>query len=179
MAAGAIAAAAAPRRSFRAVAAVCAICAVLPDLDGLRRLAGGTDFSFLGGHRGFTHSVVFAIGAATVVSLAAAQRLGVPRLRLFVLIAAATASHGFLDAFTNYGSGEGVAFFSPISVERYLAPWQPIRGEFSELLICLVPLTLLTLLTLRLRNLPTGVPGRQAAVQLGLDRPSDPGSPAR
>ena len=38
---------------------------------------------------------------------------------------AITASHGFLDAFTN--GGLGVAFFSPFDPTRYFFPWTPIE----------------------------------------------------
>ena len=36
-----------------------------------------------------------------------------------------TASHGFLDAFTN--GGLGIAFFSPFDSTRYFFPWTPIE----------------------------------------------------
>ena len=39
-------------------------------------------------------------------------------------LAAATASHGVLDAFTN--GGRGVAFFAPFSSDRFFFPVTPI-----------------------------------------------------
>jgi len=71
------------------------------------------------GHRGFSHSLVFA----AVVGLAGAAghralRTGFARAFLFLL--AATVSHGVLDAFTD--GGLGVAFLWPWSGERYWAP---------------------------------------------------------
>ena len=47
------------------------------------------------------------------------------RLRLFLYLFVATASHGFLDALTD--GGLGVAFFSPFDNHRYFFPWRPIR----------------------------------------------------
>ena len=100
-----------------------ALCACLPDVDviGFRF---GVHYGDLWGHRGMTHSLLFAV----VVGLAAAARFR-PDLKregwklgvLFVLI---TASHGFLDAFTD--GGLGVAFFSPFDTARYFFPWRPI-----------------------------------------------------
>jgi inner membrane protein len=168
VAAFAIAAAAAPRGCWRALAVVGVVCAVLPDLDALPSLFGRRDFAELGGHRGITHSILFALGIASVVAMSTSHRLGVSGPRMFLFVALVTLSHGVLDAFTDFGSGLGVAFLAPFSEHRFTAPWQPIAGEFSELLLCLLPLTLMGAAALRLRKLPLGVQLRKRPVQLGL-----------
>lgn len=100
-----------------------ALCSALPDADVLSfRL--GVRYEDLWGHRGMTHSLLFA----AVLGLAATARFkpnwkgeGRRLALVFVLIAA---SHGFLDAFTD--GGLGVAFFSPFDRTRYFFPWRPI-----------------------------------------------------
>src|SRR5258707_13351196 len=103
-----------------------ALCSVIPDLDviGFRF---GIRYSDFWGHRGFTHSLLFAAllaGAALILGFPG----GVPnlsRLSLWAYLFLATASHGALDAMTD--GGLGVAFFAPFENSRYFFPWTPIR----------------------------------------------------
>ena len=44
-----------------------AVCAVLPDVDAIGRPFGWGDLEFLGGHRAFSHSLVFAASVSLVV----------------------------------------------------------------------------------------------------------------
>lgn len=91
---------------------------ILPDLDVLSfRFA--VPYSAAMGHRGFTHSLMFAALAALLGALLLRryQERFVPAL-VFLFVAAV--SHGVLDAFTN--GGLGIAFFWPFSLERYFAP---------------------------------------------------------
>jgi inner membrane protein len=91
------------------------------------------------GHRGFSHSLVFAAALAALVVWVGFRR-GVSGMRtttLWAYLFLATASHGFLDAFTD--GGLGVAFFAPMDNTRYFFPIRPIRvspltprGFFSE-----------------------------------------------
>jgi inner membrane protein len=99
---------------------------MLPDADVLG-FAFGVRYGDLLGHRGFTHSLLFALLLGCFVTSAFFR--DVPRFSrawwsLALLFAAATASHGILDAFTD--GGLGVAFFSPFDPTRYFFPWQPI-----------------------------------------------------
>jgi inner membrane protein len=135
------------------------LCALLPDLDviGFRF---GIPYGNSLGHRGFSHSLLFAVITGCAVALLAFR--DVPfRSRQWWSFAAyfcvAAASHGVLDAMTD--GGYGVAFFSPFSNVRYFLPWRPlevapigVRGFFSrwgwdvlmsELLWIWVPVTLL------------------------------------
>lgn len=102
-----------------------AICGMFPDIDvaGFRY---GIHYGDFWGHRGFTHSLVFAALLAGIVALAISrtQTAGISRLPLGVYLFLATASHGVLDAMTN--GGLGVAFFSPFDNNRYFFSWRPI-----------------------------------------------------
>jgi inner membrane protein len=110
------------RRAELSVVAAC--CAMLPDAD-VFGFAFGIDYSDLFGHRGFTHSLMFAVLLAAAVTLILRKKEPGSDLRVFACIFAATASHGVLDAFTN--GGLGVAFFSPFDPARYFFPVRPIQ----------------------------------------------------
>ena len=96
--------------------------AVIPDLDAVGFWLGVPYQSVLG-HRGFTHSLVFAALYASVGMLAF-ERTAAVRRRVWLYLFLATASHGLLDAMTS--GGGGVAFFAPIVNQRYFLPWRPI-----------------------------------------------------
>jgi inner membrane protein len=102
------------------------LCAMLPDLDVLG-FKLGIAYASAFGHRGFSHSLLFAAVAALLLSLLAMpqRRWQVSRLTAFLFLFAATASHGLLDAMTT--GGEGVEFFWPLDEGRYFLPWQFIR----------------------------------------------------
>jgi inner membrane protein len=98
-------------------------CAMLPDIDVLGfRL--GIHYGDLLGHRGLTHSLLFAGLLAATVTLLLRHKDLRGDLRVFACLFAATASHGILDAFTN--GGLGVAFFAPFQVARYFFWVRPI-----------------------------------------------------
>ncbi|HVZ81151.1 MAG TPA: metal-dependent hydrolase [bacterium] len=103
-----------------------ALTAALPDLDVVS-FHLGIPYESPWGHRGFTHSLVFAafLGWLTLELL----RLGEKRFSrnwwmLWACFFLATASHGLLDAMTN--GGMGIAFFWPFRNARYFLPWRPI-----------------------------------------------------
>jgi inner membrane protein len=75
------------------------------------------------GHRGFSHSITFALIIGLSGALPA-SRLGVRRTTAFVILFLSVLSHGLLDAMTS--GGLGVAFFSPFSNERFFLPWRVI-----------------------------------------------------
>jgi inner membrane protein len=103
-----------------------AACAMAPDVDVIG-FELGVPYGKFWGHRGFTHSLFFAALIATLVWVIASRLDAntVGRLRLWLYLFLATASHGVLDAMTN--GGLGVAFFSPFNNQRYFLPWRPIR----------------------------------------------------
>src|SRR5215510_1718942 len=101
-----------------------AICAVVPDLDVVS-FHFGLPYNQVLGHRGLSHSLLFAAGLA-VIATALVRRMtsGSRVARLWVFFFLATASHGVLDAMTD--GGLGVAFFAPFSDTRYFLPRRPI-----------------------------------------------------
>src|SRR3984893_12290445 len=100
------------RGTPKGILAIGALCSIIPDLDVIG-LHFGVAYGDFCGHRGFTHSLVFAAllaGAAVIVGFGPA----VPspgRLALWMYFVLSTASHGLLDAMTD--GGLGVAFFAP------------------------------------------------------------------
>ena len=102
--------------------AVTVLCSILPDFDVIG-FPFGVRYGDLWGHRGMTHSLLFAAVAAGVFALALEDKAH-ERWKLGGLLFLITASHGVLDALTN--GGLGVAFFSPFDQRRYFFPWRPI-----------------------------------------------------
>lgn len=98
------------------------ICSSLPDIDSLGFFAG-VPYASLFGHRGFTHSLFFAV-VVGLLGCAAAPALGAGRTWALAFVTLSTASHGLLDTFTN--GGLGIALLSPFSNHRFFAPWRPI-----------------------------------------------------
>jgi inner membrane protein len=101
-----------------------ALCSVVPDLDVVG-FHFGIQYGDVWGHRGLTHSLVFA--ALLAGSLVVGWYRGKPAAvmaGLFLYFFLCTASHGVLDAITN--GGLGVAFFSPFDTTRYFFPVRPV-----------------------------------------------------
>ena len=114
------------RGTPKRVLVVGTFCSVIPDIDVLG-FRFGIHYGNFWGHRGFTHSLLFAALLASAVMLPAFRQAspGLDRLPMWIYFFLATASHGFLDAMTD--GGLGVAFFSPFDNHRYFLPWTPIR----------------------------------------------------
>jgi inner membrane protein len=118
------------RPAFRLPASVYAwggLCSVIPDVDVLG-FRYGIHYGDVFGHRGFTHSLLFAAVMSAVVALLIARTNSKQKgsfARVFIFLFLCSVSHGILDAFTD--GGLGVAFFSPFSNERYFFPWRPLR----------------------------------------------------
>ncbi|ATW02646.1 hypothetical protein CHN51_03245 [Sphingorhabdus sp. YGSMI21] len=94
--------------------------AMLPDADvvGFRL---GIEYADSWGHRGATHSLLFAaVAALFATALLRPERFGLAAAFLFVSMA----SHGLLDMLTN--GGLGVALFWPFDPLRHFAPYTPI-----------------------------------------------------
>jgi inner membrane protein len=104
--------------------AVGALCAVIPDLDVIG-FHFGVRYADFWGHRGFTHSLLFAAVLATASFFAVFSGASLSRISLWFYFFLCAASHGLLDAMTD--GGLGVAFFSPFDNRRYFLPWRPIQ----------------------------------------------------
>jgi len=101
------------------------ICSILPDADVISFHFGIAYESFWG-HRGFSHSLLFALIVGVVISFLFFRRKAftLEGLGYVLFFSLCTASHSILDALTN--GGLGVAFFSPWDNTRYFFPWRPI-----------------------------------------------------
>ena len=107
---------------------VAALLPVVPDLDVFLRPWFRYGHPF--GHRGFSHSLAFALLLGILAAVAARKDAGavpggVGGLALF--FAVVTASHGILDAFTHGGSG--IPLFMPFDGTRYAFPFRPIPAS--------------------------------------------------
>ena len=101
-----------------------ALCSVVPDLDVIG-FHFGIGYGDMWGHRGLTHSVLFAaLLAGSLVAVWYRAKPAVAMAGLFLYFFLCTASHGVLDAMTN--GGLGVAFFSPFDTTRYFFPVRPV-----------------------------------------------------
>lgn len=146
---------------------VSVLCSILPDADVVS-FSLGISYADLLGHRGLSHSLVFALVLSLIVTFVAFPRLtqGWTRLLLFFYFFVVTASHGILDAMTD--GGLGVAFFAPFDDTRYFFPFRPIKVSpiglsffsargldviWSELLWVCVPGTIISAAVLSLRKL--------------------------
>lgn len=107
---------------FRCVAFSAA--SLLPDADVIS-FGLGIPYAAPFGHRGASHSIVFALACGLVAGLVAARGTTRARgLRVGVFIAAIMATHGPLDALTD--GGEGVALLWPFSTQRIFFSWRPL-----------------------------------------------------
>lgn len=100
------------------------VVSVLPDLDAVA-FRVGVPYAAEFGHRGFSHSILFA----SVVALLGAclfRQLHTSFRRALPFLFAAAMSHSVLDAFTN--GGLGVAFLWPWSDKRFFAQYQVIEA---------------------------------------------------
>jgi inner membrane protein len=103
-----------------------ALCAVLPDADviGFRY---GIRYGDMLGHRGFSHSLLFALLLGMLVVFLFFRDVPKFSKKWWALAAyffVVTASHGLLDAMTT--GGFGIGFFIPFDDTRYFLPWRPV-----------------------------------------------------
>jgi inner membrane protein len=98
------------------------LLAMLPDADVIG-LSVGVDYGAPWGHRGATHSLLFAIIVGLAVALVG-RAWRKPPLRVGLLVILVVASHGLLDTLTD--GGRGCALFWPFDNTRYFAPVNPI-----------------------------------------------------
>ncbi len=141
------------------------LASILPDLDVLA-FKFGIPYHSDYGHRGFSHSISFALLTGVLAAVFNTQ-LKAGRLTVFLVISLSTLSHGLLDAATN--GGLGVAFFWPVDSGRYFLPWRPLqvspigvspffsewglRTLLSELRFVWLPALLLTALSMLVQRL--------------------------
>ncbi|HKH75133.1 MAG TPA: metal-dependent hydrolase [Vicinamibacterales bacterium] len=94
----------------------------LPDADVIG-FQFGIRYADEWGHRGASHSLMFAIAVGAAIG-ALAPLFKRPALRTAITAILVLASHPLLDTLTN--GGLGCAVFWPFANTRYFAPWRPI-----------------------------------------------------
>lgn len=99
------------------------VLTLLPDADVLA-FKFGIPYESQWGHRGFTHSIVFAL-AIGLVSIPWSRKLESSRRMVFLIAFLSTLSHAVFDALTN--GGLGVAIFWPFDHSRYFFPFRPVQ----------------------------------------------------
>jgi inner membrane protein len=100
-----------------------AVCSVFPDIDVIG-FKFGIPYGSQWGHRGFTHSLVFALCLASLLIPFHKKLQSKPRT-VFWFCFVSCASHAFLDAMTN--GGLGVDLYWPFSSGRIFFPFRPIQ----------------------------------------------------
>ncbi len=96
---------------------------MVPDLDVIG-FKLGVAYADCMGHRGITHSLLFAL-ILGVLGFLLAKRLHARPWVAGLFVFMSCVSHGLLDMCTN--GGLGVAFLWPLSHERYFLPWHFIQ----------------------------------------------------
>jgi inner membrane protein len=112
----------APRRVSLAGAAFWSAVSFAPDADVIG-FSLGVRYGDEWGHRGASHSFVFALVLGLLIGFAA-PLFRQPAIRTGILAVLVLASHPFLDTLTD--GGLGCALFWPFDDTRYFAPWRPI-----------------------------------------------------
>ena len=103
------------------------LLSLLPDIDVVM-FGMGIPYAHPLGHRGFFHSLIFAVLAALASVVILRLRGNMPPrewLSLSLALVAVAASHGLLDAMTDGGLGVGLLI--PFKNTRYFLPWRPIE----------------------------------------------------
>ena len=95
---------------------------LLPDADVIA-FKFGIAYESQWGHRGFTHSLVFAFLFA-LFSMTFSRYFRAQKLTVFLWSFFSIASHIAFDALTD--GGLGVAAFWPLTSERYFFPFRPV-----------------------------------------------------
>jgi inner membrane protein len=101
-----------------------ATCSVIPDLDVIG-FGFGIRYNDMLGHRGFTHSVIFAALLAVSLTFTLFRNSQTNPWVILIFLFISTLSHPLLDMLTN--GGLGVALLAPFSNERFFFPWRVIE----------------------------------------------------
>lgn len=111
----------ASKSNLKKLVILAVVSSMLPDIDVLA-FHFGVPYEAPLGHRGFTHSILFAFIWAIALTFA----FGKTRRKLyFAVLFLSTISHGILDAMTT--GGRGVGFFIPFDNTRYFLPFRVIK----------------------------------------------------
>jgi len=117
------------KENRRKLFGLAALLSITPDLDVLIYIA----YRPLGmtPHRGFTHTIVFALIAGGFMAIVCRRFLGLTYLRVFLIVSTVLLSHSLLDYLM--GCGPGVPFFWPISEQGFLLPFRLVPTAYYSL----------------------------------------------
>lgn len=111
------------RLHAKKVAILGIISSTIPDID-VMAYSFGIDSHHILGHRGLTHSLIFAVLWSILLVFLFHKSENRKKL-FFIYYALSMASHGILDSMTN--GGNGIAFLYPLTEERYFFPLRFIQ----------------------------------------------------
>lgn len=101
-----------------------ALFSILPDFDVIA-FYFGIPYSSQWGHRGFTHSLLFAAAFSGLSAVILSSWMKTGRTMAFAFLFIAMGSHGLLDMLTD--GGLGIAVFWPFDHARYFFPAQVVK----------------------------------------------------
>jgi inner membrane protein len=113
-----------PKQVRPATLLLAGFCAFAPDLDVLA-FRWGVPYESIWGHRGWTHSLLFALAFGGMMGLIFRFLDKKNSVALTLWLVLSTVSHPLLDMMTN--GGRGVALWWPFSPERIFFPHRPIQ----------------------------------------------------
>ena len=114
----------APSIRRRSIVITACLLSSAPDLDSIG-FAMGVPYAATWGHRGATHSIVFAVLVGMAVAWPLARRTGVSFARVATYLSLAMAPHGVIDMATN--GGHGIAVGWPFDPARHFLCCRPIE----------------------------------------------------
>jgi inner membrane protein len=97
---------------------------IFPDADAIG-FTFDVPYNSFWGHRGFSHSIVFAVILAGIITVFYRKESARKQASVFVFLFLSCISHAVLDAMTT--GGLGVAFFAPFNNKRYFFSFRPIK----------------------------------------------------
>ncbi len=95
------------------------LATVVPDFDGIA-FKLGIPYGGMWGHRGYTHTLGFAL-VMGLFGLLLARRWQLPKWKAYLWIALCTFSHPVADTLTN--GGIAIPLYWPIIETRFFSPW--------------------------------------------------------
>jgi len=113
------------KKYIKSILILSIVCALIPDIDVLG-FSFNVPYNSFWGHRGFTHSLLFALLFSLLLSsFYFLKKINLKlKISIFLIFLLSIVSHSLLDALTN--GGLGVALFSPFSNERIFFSYRPI-----------------------------------------------------
>src|SRR3982751_800407 len=100
------------------------VAAILPDFDGIA-FKLGIHYGGIWGHRGFTHTLGFALVVGLIGAWLARCWKRAP-WQGYAGIALCAFSHPLLDTLTN--GGVAIPLYWPFSEQRFFSPWRPVQA---------------------------------------------------